>query len=432
MTSCYGNRGLFSRMAQIKKVIVIGGGASGMMAAGQAATMGARVDLLEKMTRPGNKIAISGQGRCNLTNDSAIAEFIDHFNRDGRFLHQSFSRFFAPQLIQFFHEIGMPTVTERGNRVFPAGNQASDVVATLQRWLTICGVTLYTKSRVNRLITENGRITGVAIATAKHERILNCDAAILATGGASYPATGSSGEGYSLAQDAGHSITALRPALVPLLVNNSNLYSLAGLDLKNVGVRVYINGKRKKADFGEVSFTRFGIGGPVILTNSLFIVDALRAGKKAVIALDLKPALDERKLDNRLLRDFEKRATENLSSVLRGLLPHKLVAAALHFCSLDGDTPAGRVDSRQRTQLRTWLKDFRLPITGHRPLGEAIVTAGGIKVKEINPHTMESKKTSGLFITGELLDIHGDTGGYNLQAAFSTGWIAGRSAAQAD
>jgi predicted Rossmann fold flavoprotein len=384
------------------------------------------------MTRPGNKIAISGQGRCNLTNDSAIAEFIDHFNRDGRFLHQSFSRFFAPQLIQFFHEIGMPTVTERGNRVFPAGNQASDVVATLQRWLTICGVTLYTKSRVNRLITENGRITGVAIATAKHERILNCDAAILATGGASYPATGSSGEGYSLAQDAGHSITALRPALVPLLVNNSNLYSLAGLDLKNVGVRVYINGKRKKADFGEVSFTRFGIGGPVILTNSLFIVDALRAGKKAVIALDLKPALDERKLDNRLLRDFEKRATENLSSVLRGLLPHKLVAAALHFCSLDGDTPAGRVDSRQRTQLRTWLKDFRLPITGHRPLGEAIVTAGGIKVKEINPHTMESKKTSGLFITGELLDIHGDTGGYNLQAAFSTGWIAGRSAAQAD
>jgi len=419
-------------MAQIKKVIVIGGGASGMMAAGQAATMGARVDLLEKMTRPGNKIAISGQGRCNLTNDSAIAEFIDHFNRDGRFLHQSFSRFFAPQLIQFFHEIGMPTVTERGNRVFPAGNQASDVVATLQRWLTICGVTLYTKSRVNRLITENGRITGVAIATAKHERILNCDAAILATGGASYPATGSSGEGYSLAQDAGHSITALRPALVPLLVNNSNLYSLAGLDLKNVGVRVYINGKRKKADFGEVSFTRFGIGGPVILTNSLFIVDALRAGKKAVIALDLKPALDERKLDNRLLRDFEKRATENLSSVLRGLLPHKLVAAALHFCSLDGDTPAGRVDSRQRTQLRTWLKDFRLPITGHRPLGEAIVTAGGIKVKEINPHTMESKKTSGLFITGELLDIHGDTGGYNLQAAFSTGWIAGRSAAQAD
>lgn len=419
-------------IGHMKNIIVIGGGASGMMAAGQAAIMGARVDLLEKMKSPGNKIAISGQGRCNLTNNSTIPEFIDHFNRDGRFLHQAFSRFFAPQLIQFFQEIGLPTVTERGSRVFPAGNQASDVVTTLRHWLNNYGVALHTRNRANRLIIKDGRITGVAIATAKEERILNCDAVILATGGASYPATGSTGDGYNLAQDAGHSITALRPALVPLLVNDSNLHSLAGLDLKNVGVRIYINGKRKKVDFGEVSFTRFGLGGPIILSNSLLIVDALRAGKKAVIALDLKPALDERKLDNRLLRDFEKRATENLSSVLRGLLPHKMVAAALRFCALDGDTPAGRMNSRQRTRLRTWLKDFRLSITGHRPLGEAIVTAGGVKVKEIDPHTMESKKTAGLFITGELLDIHGDTGGYNLQAAFSTGWIAGRSAARAD
>ncbi|MFN2353233.1 MAG: NAD(P)/FAD-dependent oxidoreductase [Desulfopila sp.] len=416
----------------MQRILVIGGGASGMMAAGQAAGMGARVDLLEKMNHPGNKIAISGRGRCNLTNNSAITDCIDHFNRDGRFLHQSFSRFFAPQLIQFFHEIGLPTVTERGNRVFPASNQAFDVVAALQRWLKNCGVTLHTKSTVTRLIIENNRIAGAAVATRDGERIMACDAAILATGGASYPATGSSGEGYSLARDAGHSITALRPALVPLLVNDPSLYSLAGLDLKNVGVRVSIDGKRKKVDFGEVSFTRFGIGGPVILTHSLLIVDALRAGKKAVIALDLKPALDERKLDNRLLRDFEKRATENLSSVLRGVLPHKMVAAALHFCALDGDTPAGRVDSRQRARLRTWLKDFRLFITGHRPLGEAIITAGGIRVQEINPHTMESKRTAGLFITGELLDIHGDTGGYNLQAAFSTGWIAGRCAARAD
>lgn len=419
-------------MEHMQRILVIGGGASGMMAAGQAAGMGASVGLLEKMKHPGNKIAISGQGRCNLTNNSAIAEFIDHFNRDGRFLHQSFSRFFAPQLIQFFHEIGLPTVTERGNRVFPASNRACDVVTTLQRWLKSCGVTLHTERTVTRLIIENNRIAGAAVATKDGERIMACDVAILATGGASYPATGSSGEGYRLARNAGHSVTALRPALVPLLVGDSSLHSLAGLDLRNVGVRVYINKKRKKVDFGEVSFLRFGIGGPVILSHSLFIVDALRAGKKAVIALDLKPALDERKLDNRLVRDFEKRATENLSSVLRGLLPDKMVAAALHLCALDGDMAAGGVNSRQRARLCTWLKDFRLHITGHRPLGEAIVTAGGVKVKEVNPHTMESKKTAGLFITGELLDIHGDTGGYNLQAAFSTGWIAGRCAARAD
>jgi predicted Rossmann fold flavoprotein len=411
----------------MKKIIVIGGGASGILAAGHAALRGGEVLLLEKMKQPARKLHISGKGRCNVTNDSNIQDFLGHFNRNGRFLHQAFSHFFAPQLMQFFTQEGLPLVTERGGRVFPASGKATDVVKTLLQWLQSTGVKLHCSSVVSKLLIQDSKIIGVR-CNGKSE---NCDAVILATGGASYPATGSSGDGYDLAKNCGHTIVPIRPALVPLITDEKAVHQMAGLDLRNVSVRVYINNKRKKVDFGEVGFTRFGIGGPVILTLSRFVVDSLKAGKNVELSLDLKPALSERKLDARLQRDFQTRHQEELQSVLRGLLPQKMVPVCLQCSSLDGSKTAGEISSKERIRLRTWLKNFRFPITGHRPLKDAIVTAGGINVKEVNPHTMESLMTRGLYITGELLDIDADTGGYNLQAAFSTGWLAGNSAASA-
>jgi len=409
----------------MRTIIVIGGGASGMMAAGQAAASGTHVILLEKMKHPGNKIRISGKGRCNLTNDSDIHDFISHFNRAGRFLYQPFSQFFVPQLMAFFKERGVSLVTERGRRVFPASGNSSEIVDCLVTWLNKLGVDIRTSAPAQDLIVENGAITGVKV----NQEHLPCEAVILATGGKTYPATGSTGDGFSFVERVGHTITPLRPALVPLEVEESVVRQLAGLDLKNVGLRIYVNGKRCINDFGEMGFTRFGIGGPVVLTHSLYVVDCLRSAKKVTISLDLKPALDDPKLDRRLLRDFQQRNKEPLHSVLRGLLPKQLSATALYCCDLDGEKKAGTITARERTRLRTWLKDFRLNISGYRPLSEAIITAGGINVNEINPQSMESKKITGLYITGELLDINGETGGYNLQAAFSTGWLAGRSAA---
>ncbi len=411
----------------MKKIIIIGAGASGMFAAGHAALKGSDVLLLEKMKQPGRKIGISGKGRCNITNDSDIQDFLKHFNRNGRFLHQAFSHFFASHLIQFFTQEGLPIVTERGGRVFPQSGKAGDVVKVLRNWLSASEVKLNCSSRVSKILIQDGEVKGVRC----NGQNLRCDAVILATGGASYPATGSTGDGYDLAKSCGHTIVAIRPALVPLVTDETAIHQMAGLDLRNVAVRVYVNGKRKKVEFGEVGFTRFGIGGPVVLTLSRLVVDSLGAHKKVVLSLDLKPALNDQKLDARLQRDFKSRHQEELQSVLRGLLPQKMVPVCLHFTSLNGKKAAGEITSAERTRLRTWLKNFRFTIIGHRPIKDAIVTAGGVNVKEVNPHTMESLITKSLYITGELLDIDADTGGFNLQAAFSTGWLAGSSAASA-
>jgi len=409
----------------MKTIIVIGGGASGIMAAGQAALAGANVLLLEKMKEPGKKMLIAGQGRCNITNNSELHDFLTHFNPNGRFLHQPFARFFVPQLMTFFEALELPLVTERGGRVFPQSGRARDVVDTLLRWLMKTGAKLHCLQPVDDLVITENSITGVI----SNGKTIPCDAVILATGGASYPTTGSSGDGFSFAKKAGHTLVPLMPALIPLITRDPRLHQLGGLDLRNTGVRIYVDGKKKKADFGEVGFTRFGIGGPVILTHSRAIVDWLHDGKQVSIGLDLKPALDDRKLDGRLQRDFQARGKEELQSVLRGLLPQQLIQVCLQLLELDGRKEAGLVSARERGQLRSWLKDFRLEISGHRPLKEAIVTAGGVNVKEVDPRTMESRIVQGLYLCGELLDVDGDTGGYNLQAAFSTGWLAGRSAA---
>jgi hypothetical protein len=408
-------------------IIVIGGGAAGMMAAGQAAQIGSRTLLLEKMPLPGRKLGITGKGRCNLTNVAEIREFIEHFGPSGRFLRQAFARFFNQELMSFFENLGLPLVTERGGRVFPASGQAGDVLKVLRKWLERSGVEIETSARVEALVVVDGRISAVVC----HGRQIPCRAAVLATGGASYPATGSTGDGYTFAAAVGHSIIDTRPALVPLETAGPAAGSMAELNLRNIRARLLIDGKKGAEDFGELVFTEFGVTGPVILTLSGLAVDALRNGRKVALALDLKPALDEEKLDRRLLRDLEARGKEPLDSLLRGLLPAKMVPVCLDLVELSAEKISATMTGKERRRLRQWIKDFRLEVTGFRPFAEAIVTAGGVDTREVDPQTMESRRVKGLYLAGELLDLQADTGGYNLQAAFSTGWLAGRCAARA-
>ena len=408
-----------------RKIIIVGAGPAGLMAAGQAAQAGANTLLLEKMKSPGRKLCITGKGRCNITNIAELPDFIAHFGKKGNFLRQSFWRFFAPDLMDFLSEIGLELVTERGGRVFPASGRAPEVLEVLLQWIGQYGVRLKTSTRIEELKIVKERIAGI-IYRGKE---VSCDALILATGGASYPATGSTGDGYRLAKSVGHDVVPIHPALVPLETNGDEAGEMAGLNLRNVNVSMFIDGKKRKEAFGEMTFTEFGVAGPVILTLSDEAVIALQDGHKVVLSIDLKPALDEKKLDARLLRDFAARGKEPLSTLLGGLLPRKMVPVCLRLTGIPPERQGNRVSAKERLRLRMWLKDFRLQVSGHRSFDEAIITAGGINTREVNPRTLESRRIKGLYFAGELLDIHADTGGYNLQAAFSTGWLAGRSAA---
>lgn len=406
-------------------VVVVGAGAAGLMAAGQAAASGAKVLVLEKMARPGRKLCITGKGRCNLTNIAPLPDFLAHFGSSAPFLRQAFHRFFTEDLLDFFQEQGLAVTVERGGRIFPASGKATQVLQVLERWLKRLRVELLTATAVEALLVTDGRIAGVRC----QGRQIDCKALILSTGGASYPLTGSTGDGYRLAGQAGHHLIPIRPALVPLVTAEPFPPSVNGLQLRNAAARLFINGKKKGEAFGELTFMEFGLSGPIILTLSGRIVEALHSGADAVLALDLKPALDDAKLEARLLRDLAQRRDEPMQSVLRGLLPKELVPLALTASGCAAGQLAGDCRAAERKRLRRWLKDWRLPIIGHRPLAEAIVTAGGVDTAEINPRTMESRLVRGLYFAGEVLDIQADTGGYNLQAAFSTGWLAGRSAA---
>ena len=408
------------------RIVVVGAGAAGLMAAGQAAEAGAEVVLLEKMKRPGRKICISGKGRCNLTNIAELSEFITHFGKTGRFLRQPFNRFFSTELIRFFTEHGLELVTERGGRVFPLSGKAPDVLKTFLHWLEELPVSIRPESQVDNLLVENNELQGVVC----NGNPVYSRAVILTTGGKSYPATGSTGDGYRLAESVGHKIVPFRPALVPVETEGNLARRLAGLHLRNVGVQLFIGGKKKQDGFGELQFMKYGMSGPVILTLSGLIVDALRAGKKVSLVLDLKPALDLEKLDNRLLRDFSDRSKEQMDSVLRGLMAREMVSVCLTETGIAPDRLAGEVRAAERKRLRHWLKNITFTVTGYRGFKEAIVTAGGVDLGLIDPRTMESKCCPGLYLAGEVLDLQADTGGYNLQAAFSTGWLAGRSAAE--
>jgi predicted Rossmann fold flavoprotein len=424
------------------RLIVVGGGPAGLMAAGQASSQGASTLLLERMDRPGRKLRITGKGRCNLTNQAPLHEFMAHFGPNGRFLRQAFTRFFTPDLLAFVEELGVHTVVERGGRVFPASGEATDVVDGLVRWAGEQGVTLRRRSQVERLIVEGGRVIGVEVSRTSGRRrtssvehpsatqAYHADSVIVATGGASYPATGSTGDGYRLARSVGHTIVPIRPALVPLETAGDLAPRLQGLSLRHVTVRMYANGQQRAERFGEMLFTHFGVSGPIILSLSKQAVDALRLQEGVSLSIDLKPALDEQKLDARLLRDLDENGKQQYDTLLKGLLPRKLIPICIELTGIASTKRGHQITAQERERLRRWLKDFRLEVVGYRPFSEAIITAGGVDTREVAPRTMASRLVEGLYFAGEVLDIDADTGGYNLQAAFSTGWLAGRCAAQ--
>lgn len=420
------------------QIIIIGGGAAGLMAAVQSAELGADTLILEKMKQPGRKLRITGKGRCNVTNITSLSEFIEHFGANGRFLRQVFSRFFTEDLMAFLENMGVPTIVERGGRVFPASGDAQDVVDGLVQQVLDHGVDLQTGMTVNRLLVKEKRVVGVEahqFPVLKHntkterQPVLKryyADSVIIATGGASYPATGSTGDGYRLAQSVGHTIVPIRPALVPLETSCDIAPRLQGLSLRNATARLWVDGKKQAEAMGELLFTHFGLSGPIILSLSRYAVDALRMNRHVVLSIDLKPALDYPKLDGRLLRDLDEHGKQYFRTLLKGLLPRKLIPVCIDYTGISPDKRGHQITVGERKRLRAWLKDVRLDITGYRPFEEAIITAGGVDTREIDPRTLASRLVKGLYFAGEVMDIQADTGGFNLQAAFSTGWVAGR------
>ncbi len=406
---------------------MIGGGPAGLMAAGTAAQKGIPTLLVEKMEQPGRKLRITGKGRCNLTNYTELRTFISHFGKNGSFLYQAFSRFFIEDLLTFLHTLGIKTVVERGGRVFPASNDANEVTDSFIAWAQEQGVEVRTHSAVREIFILEGRVQGVLLEDGNK---ITADAVILATGGASYTGTGSSGDGFRMAEKAGHSIIPIRPALVPLKTSGDTAPHMQGLSLKNVRATVYIDEKKSISEFGEMLFTHFGLSGPIILTLSGQVVDALRIGNKVTISIDLKPALDEQKLDARLLRELDAHGKRHFDSMLKTLLPQKMIPICAEQVAIAEEKLCNQITARERSVLLHWLKDFRFSISGSLPLEAAIITAGGVALPEVDPRTLQSKIVHGLFFAGEVLDLNADTGGYNLQAAFSTGWLAGDSAAE--
>ena len=409
----------------MRKIIVIGGGAAGIMAAIRAAEGGAKVILFEKMPRVGRKLGITGKGRCNLTNTADNAEIIKNIPGNGKFLFSALKNFTSADTVNFFESLGVATKIERGGRIFPVSDSASEVIDALIKKLVILGVEVRNNSPVAEILAENKKIVGVIVGG----KIFKADAVILATGGASYPKTGSTGDGFRLAKRLGHTITEILPALVPLEVED-DIKSLQGLSLKNVRVKLLADGKKIAEQFGEMLFTHFGVSGPIILTLSRQASRLLADKKFVEIEINLKPALSYEQLEARILRDFDKFKGKILKNSLHELLPAKLIPIVLDRAFLDENKRVDEVTAIERRRLIEILRGLPLIITKTRPIAEAIVTSGGISIKEINPKTMESKIVAGLYIVGEVADIDGFTGGFNLQAAWSMGNAAGISAAK--
>ena len=404
-------------------VIVVGAGPAGILAAGRAAELGANVLILEKMEREGRKLLITGKGRCNITNDATISEFIKHVYPIGRVLKNAFSNFYSKDIIELLKKYGVESTLERGGRYFPASNSSADVLKALLSWVKELDVKIHCGYRVEKLIVEDEAIIGL-MANGTEFRATKV---IIATGGMSYPATGSNGDGYELAKKVGHKIVKARPALVPLETFGRTAQDLQGLNLKNVKAVVWINGKKAGEDFGEMIFTHFGLSGPIILTLSRIVVEELHKKSKVEITIDLKPALDEQKLDLRLLRDLNEHGKKKLVNILSFWLPAKMVPVFIEILKIDPQKECHQVGSKERKQIRHLLKNLPFQISNHRSFKEAIITSGGIPTNEISSKTMESIIVGGLYFAGEIIDLDAETGGYNLQIAYSTGWLAGNS-----
>ena len=405
-------------------VAVVGGGAAGMMAAISAAEHGADVVLFEKNNRCGKKLRITGKGRCNLTNDCDEREFLNNVPTNPRFLYAALNGFSTEDTKCFFENLGVPLKTERGKRVFPVSDKAQDVVSALEGHCRDCGVQIvYEKVRSLRI--ENSVAVGVETVSQQ----VDADAVIVCTGGLSYPTTGSDGDGYRFAKDAGHHVTELQPSLIPLVASGKLCASMQGLSLKNVALRMVDRqtGKSVYEDFGEMLFTHYGLSGPMVLSASAHLKDVSSGRYEAQI--DLKPALDEKKLDARLLADFSKYQNKDFANSLGDLLPQKMIDPFIRLCRIDPHKKVNSITREERDRIVKHMKCLCVDIRGARPISEAIITRGGVDVKEISPKTMESKLISGLYFAGEVLDLDAYTGGFNLQIAFSTAYAAGEAAA---
>ncbi len=404
-------------------VIIVGAGASGLLAAGRAAERGAKVLVLEKMRTPGRKLLITGKGRCNITNNASIAEFIKHVYPNGRFLRNAFSRFYSDDILNLLHKYGVETSLERGGRYFPTSNKAKDILTALLKWVGEKNIEILYNQNVQKILIEDKKIKGLLV---DGEEVYSQNI-ILAIGGKSYPATGSDGTGFNLLKGTGHSIIQLRPALVPVETTGDIARKLQGLALKNVKVSVWVNDKKKGEAFGEMLFTHFGLSGPIILTLSRLIVTELQNKNNIILSIDLKPALDEQKLDKRLIRDLNEQGKKKISNIFRSWLPSSMIPVFINILKLDPEKEGHQINSKERKKIRNLFKRFDIKITNYRSFKEAIITSGGVSTKEINPGTMESKYISGLYFAGEMINMDAETGGYNLQIAFSTGWLAGES-----
>ena len=406
------------------KVIIIGGGAAGLFAAISAAENGADVILFEKNDRCGKKLRITGKGRCNVTNDCSTEEFLQNVPTNPRFLYSALSVLSTQDVKDFFENEGVPLKTERGKRVFPVSDKAEDIVSALVSACRSRGVRIINE-KVASLIITDGKINGVITEGGKYP----ADAVIVCTGGRSYTRTGSDGDGYSFAKSAGHTVTPLLPSLVPIVCAGKLCPSLQGLSLKNVSLSITDKNTNKEvySDFGEMMFTHFGITGPMVLSASAHIPDI--ASGKYEAKINLKPALDEKTLDTRILSDFAKYSNKDLINALDDLLPKKLIPVAVSLSGIDPRKKINSITREERQSLIDVIRGLKLSLVGFRPLEEAIITKGGISVKEIDPKTMASKKCAGLYFAGEVIDVDAYTGGFNLQIAFSTGMLAGRSAA---
>ncbi len=407
-------------------LLVIGGGAAGLLAAGTASHEGVETLVLERNERPARKLMITGKGRCNVTNNcSSLQDLISNVPRNGRFLYGAFSRFMPADVIEFFENSGVELKTERGNRVFPVSDNAADIVDALVSYAKKRA--RFLNGRAIKLLTEDSKVVGVETESGE---VIYADKIIVATGGLSYPGTGSTGDGYELARQAGHKITELVPSLVPLEIHEGFCSSLMGLSLRNTAIKVVDteSGKTVYTDFGEMLFTHFGVSGPMILSASAHLRN-MKSGKYKIF-IDLKPALTEEQLDARILRDFSENTNKNFINALNSLLPKKLVPVIVKLSGIGLSTKVNQITKEQRKRLVELLKGMSITVTAFRPVAEAIITSGGIDISQINPKTMESKLVRGLYFAGEVIDTDAYTGGFNLQIAFSTGRLAGISAAE--